>query len=181
MNGNVAFAISNVNSQCDISSRYTRPMNRREALKRLIDERFEGKQAELARAINRSPSLVWQCLSGHRNIGEKLAREIESKLRLKQGWLDSDSADFTLSDQPYTPGTDNPPAASSSEIDLLLAKATPRSRQQLLRIAEAAADGRLSESDIKMLSDIAKRLEKGSTNHSDDYPNLKPDTADQDS
>ncbi|MAZ40449.1 MAG: hypothetical protein CMG91_04890 [Marinobacter sp.] len=91
------------------------------------------------------------------------------------------SVDFNLSGQSYIPGSDNPPAAASSEIDLLLAKATPRSRQQLLRIAEAAADGRLSESDIKMLSDIAKRLEKGSTNHSDDYPNLKPDTADPDS
>ncbi len=88
MSENVAFAISNVNSQCDISASYTRRMSRKDALKRLIDEKFEGKQADFARAINRSPSLVWQCLSGHRNIGEKLARDIESKLRLKRGWLD---------------------------------------------------------------------------------------------
>lgn len=158
MNGNVAFAISNVNSQCDISSRYTRPMNRREALKRLIDERFEGKQAEFARAINRSPSLVWQCLSGHRNIGEKLAREIESKLRLKQGWLDSDSADFNLSGQPYTPSSDNPPAKVPPEFSALLSKATPRSYKQLMQIAEAAADGRLTDADINLLTQIANRI-----------------------
>lgn len=158
MNGNVAFAISNVNSQCDISSRYTRPMNRREALKRLIDERFEGKQAEFARAINRSPSLVWQCLSGHRNIGEKLAREIESKLRLKQGWLDSDSTDFNLSGQPYTPGSDNPPAKVPPEFSALLSKATPRSYKQLMQIAEAAADGRLTDADINLLTQIANRI-----------------------
>ncbi|UDL04003.1 helix-turn-helix domain-containing protein [Marinobacter sp. CA1] len=181
MNGNVAFAISKVNSQSDISRRYTRPMDRREAVKRLIDERFGGKQADFARAINRSPSLVWQCLNGHRNIGEKLAREIENKLRLKPGWLDGPSIESTLPGQlGALDSDDNPPAASSSEIDLLLASASPRSRQQLLRIAQAAADGRLSEADIKMLSDIAKRLEKGSTDHRDDYPNFQPDPADQD-
>ena len=133
-------------------------MNRREALKRLIDERFEGKQAEFARAINRSPSLVWQCLSGHRNIGEKLAREIESKLRLKQGWLDSDSTDFNLSGQPYTPGSDNPPAKVPPEFSALLSKATPRSYKQLMQIAEAAADGRLTDADINLLTQIANRI-----------------------
>jgi hypothetical protein len=155
-------------------------MDRQDALKRLIEENFDGNQAEFARAIDRSPSLVWQCLNGHRPIGEKLARTIEGKLRLKRGWLDSNPTDFSLSQSRYVPGSDNPPAAPSSEIDLLLASATPRSRQHLLRIAQAAADGRLSEADTKMLSDIAKRLEKGSTNHRDDYPNLQPDQADQD-
>ncbi len=104
---NVAFAISNVNSQCDISGRYTQGMSRRDALKRLIDERYGGKQADLARAINRSPSLVWQCLNGHRNIGEKLAREIESKLRLKKGWLD----DMVVVDEAHKAGE---PAADLS-------------------------------------------------------------------
>jgi len=158
MNGNVAFAISNVNSQCDISSRYTRPMNRREALKRLIDERFEGKQADFARAINRSPSLVWQCLSGHRNIGEKLAREIESKLRLKKGWLDTDSNNFDPSGKPPEPVSDNPPAKVPPEFSALLSKATPRSYKQLMQIAEAAADGRLTDADINLLTQIANRI-----------------------
>jgi phage repressor protein C with HTH and peptisase S24 domain len=69
-------------------------MNRREALKRLIDERFEGKQSDFARAIGRSASSVWQWLNGHRNVGEKVAREIERKLRLPRGYLDDDPYQF---------------------------------------------------------------------------------------
>lgn len=90
MSRNVAFAISNVNSQCDISNSYTGAMERSKALKALIDEKFGGKQADFARAIGRSPSSVWQWLSGHRNVGEKVAREIERKLRLPSGYLDHD-------------------------------------------------------------------------------------------
>lgn len=158
MSRNVAFAISNVNSQCDISGRYTRPMNRREALKRLIDKEFGGRQADFARAIDRSPSLVWQCLNGHRPIGEKLARTIESKLRLKPGWLDSASTDLDPSGQPYIPGSDSPPANVPPEFSALLSKATPRSYKQLMQIAEAAADGRLTDADINLLTQIANRI-----------------------
>tara|TARA_R110000850_G_scaffold264606_1_gene393764 strand:- start:13038 stop:13478 length:441 start_codon:yes stop_codon:yes gene_type:complete len=146
-------------------------MDRRDALKRLIEKEFNGSQADFARAIDRSPSLVWQCLNGHRPIGEKLARTIEGKLRLKRGSLDSGSVDFNLSDQPYLPGS----AVAQSEIDLLIANATPSSRRQLLAIARALAEDRLSDADIQLLGDIAKRMEKGVADHRDDYPNLKPD------
>lgn len=85
---NVAFAISHVNSQCDISRGYTAGMDRVSAVKALIKDRFEGKQADFARAIGRSPAVVWQWLNGHRNIGEKVARDIERKLRMTEGELD---------------------------------------------------------------------------------------------
>ena len=85
---NVAFAISSVNSQCDISRRYTGRMDRVKKLKEIIDTRFAGNQADFARHIGKSPSLVWQYLSGHRGIGEKFAREVERKLILPKGWMD---------------------------------------------------------------------------------------------
>ncbi|OEY66820.1 LexA family transcriptional regulator [Marinobacter sp. X15-166B] len=85
---NVAFAIDYVNSQCDTSRRYTPAMDRAKALRALIDEKYGGNQADFARAIGRSPASVWQWLNGHRNIGEKVAREIERKLRLHDGYLD---------------------------------------------------------------------------------------------
>ena len=103
--------------------------------------------------------------------------ELSAALECDARWLVSGkgTADFRLSGQPYTPGSDNPPAGVFSEIDALLANATPRSRQQLISIAQAAAVGRLTEADVKMLSDIAKRLEQGRTNNNDDYPKLKAD------
>lgn len=155
---NVAFATHDVNSQCDISGSYTRAMDRLKALKRLIEDRFNGKQADFARAIGRSPSLVWQYLNGHRNIGEKFAREVERKLRLKEGWLDAGSVDFDLGGEPYKPGVEPAATGIPPEFNALAAKASPRSYKQLMRIAEAAADGRLSDADIELLKQIAERI-----------------------
>lgn len=47
-----------------------------------------------------------------------------------------------------------------SSLEALLTKATPRSQIELEKIAEAAADGRLTEDDIKLLKAIADRLAK---------------------
>ena len=64
-------------------------MNHRrlEKLRELLDR--YGKQAELARAIGRSPSQVGQWLGGHRKLGDGSARNIEIKLGLPMGWLDT--------------------------------------------------------------------------------------------
>lgn len=48
----------------------------------------------------------------------------------------------------------------NSELDTLLQLATPRTQTELLKIAQAAADGRLTEDDIKLLKVIADRLAK---------------------
>lgn len=47
-----------------------------------------------------------------------------------------------------------------SELDALLQLATPRTQTELLKIAQAAADGRLTDDDIKLLKIIADRLAK---------------------
>lgn len=88
MPGNVAGAISQVNSHCFISGSYNLAMDRAKRLREIIDTRFGGNQAEFSRAVGKSPSLIWQYLNGHRQIGERFAREIERKLRLQNGWLD---------------------------------------------------------------------------------------------
>lgn len=64
-------------------------MDRAKRLREIIDTRFGGNQADFARMIGKSPSLVWQYLSGHRQIGEKFAREVERKIILPRGWLDA--------------------------------------------------------------------------------------------
>jgi len=66
---------------------------RRQNLKRLLKQRFGGKQVRLASAIDRQPGYVSRCLSdgAHRKrIGEDLARNIESSLDLQSGWLDQE-------------------------------------------------------------------------------------------
>ncbi|WFM72929.1 helix-turn-helix transcriptional regulator [Halomonas sp. CKK8] len=64
---------------------------RRENLRQLLEERFQGKKASLAHAIEREPSYISRCLSdkAHRkNIGEDFARHIERSLGLSEGWMD---------------------------------------------------------------------------------------------
>ncbi|MDL4861416.1 S24 family peptidase [Halomonas elongata] len=64
---------------------------RRENLRALMNERFEGKRARLAHAIEREPSYISRCLSdkAHRKkIGEEFARHIEGTLHLPPGWMD---------------------------------------------------------------------------------------------
>lgn len=64
-------------------------ITRRDNLQRLLEKRFDGKIADLGRAIERDDAYVWQLLNGKRNIGERVARDIELKLDLAPGSLDS--------------------------------------------------------------------------------------------
>lgn len=56
--------------------------------------------------------------------------------------------------------TRNLNAENISDLDALIQMATPRTQAELLKIAEAAADGRLTEEDVKLLKVIADRLIK---------------------
>lgn len=62
---------------------------RRDNLKRLLEDRFDGRIADLARAVDRDDAYIWQLLKGTRNIGERVARHIERALQLAPGSLDS--------------------------------------------------------------------------------------------
>lgn len=65
---------------------------RRQNLRALIKEQFDGKISALADAVDRAPSYLSRCLTenpDHRKrIGEKVARDIESKTFLPALWLD---------------------------------------------------------------------------------------------
>jgi hypothetical protein len=63
-------------------------MSRHARFLELIETRAEGRQVDFARMIGRSPALVWQYVSQHREIGEKFARHVEAKLSLPKGWMD---------------------------------------------------------------------------------------------
>ncbi len=79
---------------------------RRDNLKALLNDRFEGKRAALAHAIEREPSYISRCLSdkAHRKkIGEDFARHIEKALGLAQGWLDREPDTATASNVQEAP------------------------------------------------------------------------------
>ena len=66
--------------------------SRRENLKKLISERFDGNNAEFCRQVNKNPNGINLILTKNqmhqRSMGESLAREIETKLRLPHGYFD---------------------------------------------------------------------------------------------
>jgi len=98
MAGNIAGAIELSNSRRYRRRRYTFLMSRQSRLQQLLDARAGGRQVDLARMIGRSPAVVWQYLSGHREMGEQLARHIERKLSLPKGWMDE--TDMSVRDDP---------------------------------------------------------------------------------
>lgn len=67
---------------------------RRQNLRLLVKEKFNGKIAALAGAVDRAASYLSRCLtdnpSHRKGIGERVARDIESKLLLPVNWLDID-------------------------------------------------------------------------------------------
>lgn len=66
---------------------------RRQNLLGYIRDTYAGNRAEFCRATGKNPNLINLVLTNNpeyrRNIGEKLARDIEERTGLASGWLDS--------------------------------------------------------------------------------------------
>ncbi len=67
---------------------------RRRRLKALVDERFRKSRTAFGEVTGLQADYVSRLLSGKRpneggkNLGESLARDIETKLHLERGWFD---------------------------------------------------------------------------------------------
>lgn len=66
---------------------------RRDNLRRLIDEDFNGVVSRLAARVEMPHSQIWRVLresesENAREMGERLARRIESACEKSEGWLD---------------------------------------------------------------------------------------------
>lgn len=66
---------------------------RRLNLVAFIEDKFDGNRAAFCRSTGKNPNLINLVLTDNadyrRNIGEKLARDVEKKAGLATGWLDS--------------------------------------------------------------------------------------------
>jgi transcriptional regulator with XRE-family HTH domain len=63
---------------------------RRDNLREIIDKDFDGTQTRLAEALKLQPNLVSRWLHGTKNIGDAVARKIETAARKPKYWLDTD-------------------------------------------------------------------------------------------
>ena len=104
--------------------------------------------AAFARTHNVDATYISQILNGHRSLGEKAARKMEQAIGLAEGFFEKGSSPNARKSPP------------PDDFESLLALATPTSRTQLKRIAQAAADGRLTEKDVELLRLIADRFTK---------------------
>lgn len=90
------------NNNTDDSKVHTRqPLSlhdiRRQNLRDLIDSKYEGNRSQFSRAVGKNVNLINLILSSNlelrRNLGERMAREIEKGANLPEGWLDADHRD----------------------------------------------------------------------------------------
>ena len=65
---------------------------RKERVQELINERFNGKKIDFARAIGKATAQVSHWLTDQRVIGNGVASDIEKALDLPRGWLDGETA-----------------------------------------------------------------------------------------
>jgi len=75
-------------------------MSRLKNLQEILKTRFNGRQRLLAQAIGKSAGQVSQWFTGHRPIGNAVARSIELALNLPQGWLDHGDAIHNVVEAP---------------------------------------------------------------------------------
>lgn len=112
--------------------------NRRRRLRQLIDERYEGNQADFARLVQRAAPQIWSYLNGERNLGEKLARHFEECARLPLGWFDR---------------TDDEDEAA--QITIQLSGMSPRDRANIQRLLIALdQDGKINSDRLESAVDF---------------------------
>lgn len=61
---------------------------RNERFRFLLENTFEGNQAEMANALGIASSLVWRYAYDNKGIGEDMKKHIHLKLKLNDDWLD---------------------------------------------------------------------------------------------
>lgn len=134
------------------------------ALRRLIGT---DTLKDFAERNDLDSSYLSQILNGHRNLGEKAARNMEEKIGCKPGALVSPQVTEPTEDTGVLEtGVEQAKTATGTNmaaLQRLKGKVTPRSLAALNRIEKAATEGRLKEADLVLLEGIAARFEELNT------------------
>jgi len=122
-----------------------------------------NSMADFARKLGKEPAQVrhWFNPNVNKNIGNKIAREIEAAFNKPHGWMDSiheqAKGNMTQSNIAAMPSNVDSPS-SIPDIASLMSNATPRTTKALEEINQAALSGKLSESDVELLNELARKL-----------------------
>lgn len=133
-----------------------------------------GVGARLAKKLKVTPKAVSKWMNGETRPGHAKRMELARWLGVREEWLDygrgpmqieasrSSSDLYQSADKPSVTGIEESGALPMSPegIDSLINKATPRSRDALMRISRAAEEGRITEDDLLLLERIADYLEQ---------------------
>ena len=71
-------------------------------LTRLMNEKFDGRQVNLARAIDTQAAYISRVLQKKKGFGEEFARKVEVMLDLPNGWLDDESNSTVMIPSPVS-------------------------------------------------------------------------------
>lgn len=133
---------------------------------RLLQDTLPGGQDEMCTLLKKGQSQVSSFMGKNpkKNIGDKIAKQIEEAFNKPKGWLDTyhrsakeiASGGGTLITLEQT--VREAEGKYTDELNKLVAMATPRSRNALEKIAEAAAKGNLTDDDLALLNQIAERF-----------------------
>lgn len=131
---------------------------RRMRLIKIRDEQFGGKPTPLAKRIGKDPSYVTRLFypegkEGKKRISDELIEAIGREFPDWLNIIDNNANRIDLETNVAAQQT-----TLEQEIDALLKKATPRSQEDMKKIAIAASEGRLSEDDLALLRRIAEKF-----------------------
>ncbi len=113
-------------------------------------------QEALARLFKVSGVTIWSYRNGEKMPRMAMAVRIAAELGVNVTWLLSGSGGMLDHEESVA-------APLHQQLtENLKGKATPTSREILLRLAKAAETGRLSEDDLRLLDQIASRIENAS-------------------
>jgi transcriptional regulator with XRE-family HTH domain len=130
-------------------------------------------QKDFAAKYDLDASYLSQILNGHRNLGEKAARTLETKIGLPPGALVTPEFLENTNDLQHQPDFVIKDKASGEVFFLEIKQkaaslsplASPRSRLALEAIIQAVEENRLSEDDVLLMERIAERLMGRDQNH----------------
>lgn len=129
----------------------------------------ETRRARLREWFSEGPmpaeekSYLSQLINGKASFGERAARRLEKTYGMGDGFLDKKIEAVKEESASYSAEKGNTKFANTmvkSKAASLISSASPRSKQNLEKIIQAASDGRLSEEDISLLNTIAERIAK---------------------
>ncbi len=131
-------------------------------------DRFNS-QREFSEKVGLTPAHVSQMVTGRRNMGDVVARRIESGLDLPEGYMDVQHPVEGVEYQyPKISGRKQPAVSDGDNLETLLMsvrqmnqRLSPKTREVVAKIERAALNGKLTDEEWTTLERLLNCFEKG--------------------